>query len=200
MIGRSRLTFGVQITLVGVGAVGSAVLPLLRNLDCHIRIIDYDRVEAKNIQSQFFSAKSVGTNKANAAAQLMGFLFGRAVEALPHKLTPENAQTLLANSSLVIDCLDNAPARWSARNAARMLGVPCLHTGLAEKGTFGQIRWGDRFNIVDNPGGAPTCEDGEALAFISMFAGFVGVAVREFLRKQTQMGFLVYPSGAQLVL
>ena len=41
------------VIVVGVGALGSHVVQLLRNADATIRVIDFDKVEQKNVASQF---------------------------------------------------------------------------------------------------------------------------------------------------
>ena len=100
-----------QITIVGVGALGSTLVQLLRNEEVHLRLIDFDRVENRNVLSQFHGKPSVGKNKTQSLQKTMNFLFGTKLEAVPHKLTSDNVDTLLKNSDLVVDCLDNAEAR-----------------------------------------------------------------------------------------
>lgn len=99
-----------KVTIVGVGALGSHVALLLRN-EADLRLIDFDRVEQKNVLSQFHGRPSVGKNKAQALQQSLGFLFGAKPEAIPHRLTKDNAEQLLGDTNLIIDCLDNGEAR-----------------------------------------------------------------------------------------
>jgi tRNA A37 threonylcarbamoyladenosine dehydratase len=67
----------MTITIVGVGALGSHVVQFLRNLDVTLRLVDFDRVEAKNVMSQFYGQPNVGKNKAVALLQQTSFLFKR---------------------------------------------------------------------------------------------------------------------------
>ena len=64
------------VTIVGVGALGSHLVQFLRSEDVTINVIDFDRVEQKNTQSQFHSKPSVGKMKASALKQSMQFLYG----------------------------------------------------------------------------------------------------------------------------
>src|SRR5215813_4553014 len=99
-----------KVTIVGAGALGSHAAVLLRN-DAELRVIDFDRVERKNVLSQFHAKPSVGKNKAEAVKQSMSFLFDVKVEAVPHKLGAANTEQLLSGAEVIIDCLDNAEAR-----------------------------------------------------------------------------------------
>src|SRR5262245_66462519 len=95
------------IIVVGVGALGSHVVQLIRNVGATIRVVDFDRVEQKNVASQFHAKQSVGKSKVVGLQQTMQFLFGLKIEVVPHKLVAENSNELLGKADLVIDCLDN---------------------------------------------------------------------------------------------
>ena len=58
-----------KIVIVGVGALGSHLVLLGRNWSARFVVIDDDRVEQKNTQSQFHSRMGVGRNKAQAMQQ-----------------------------------------------------------------------------------------------------------------------------------
>ena len=98
-----------KVTIVGVGALGSHVVQLLRSVkDITLFAIDFDRVEQKNVMSQFHGKPSVGRLKTEALQQSMNFLFGVKINVASHKLTKDNAKELLGGASLIVDCLDNA--------------------------------------------------------------------------------------------
>ena len=98
-----------KVCVVGVGAIGSHVVLLLRNC-ANVHMVDMDRVERKNVLSQFHAGNAVGKNKAVALQQLMRFLFNVKVDSVPHQLTRSNATEILGGSDLVLDCLDNGEA------------------------------------------------------------------------------------------
>ena len=119
------------ILIVGVGALGSHVVQFCRSLGVNIRIVDFDRVEQKNVLSQFHGKPSVGKLKTEAVKGTMAFLFGMKVEVIPHKLTKDNDDQLLGKADLIVDCLDNGAARRLVQGFARRSHTPCIHGAMA---------------------------------------------------------------------
>jgi len=185
----------VSITVVGVGALGSHFVQFMRN-EAALRVIDFDRVEQKNVMSQLHARNSVGKGKVMAIQQVMQFLFGLKVEGVPHKLTSDNVDQLLGNANLIVDCLDNAEARILVQEYARKNKVPCLHGALAANGEMGRVVWDEQFVIDSAPAGAATCEGGEFLPFIALTSGYLARAAQEFLASGQKLGFQVYPLSA----
>jgi molybdopterin-synthase adenylyltransferase len=184
------------IVVVGVGALGSHVVQLLRNVDATIRVIDFDRVEQKNVASQFHAKQSVGKSKVVGLQQTMQFLFGTKIETVPHKLVAENATQLLGSGDLVIDCLDNAASRRILQVFVRAHSAACLHGALAAEATFGRVVWDEDFTIDEEPGeGAPTCDDGDHLPFIATTAALIAQAAAGFIRTGKKVGFQIHPGG-----
>ena len=148
------------LTIVGVGALGSHVVQLVRNVEASLKVIDFDRVEMKNTQSQFHGKTGVGQAKVAALKQVMQFLFGMKIETNSNKLVPENVDALLGKSDLVLDCLDNGASRRVIQNYVRANSIPCLHGAVAPDGQFGRVVWDESFTIDDEAGvGAATCEN-----------------------------------------
>lgn len=183
-----------KITIVGVGALGSHVALLLRNV-ADLHIIDYDRIEQKNTQSQFHGKPNVGKLKASAFQQTLSFLFGVKVQATTNKLTRDNDKQLLAGSDLIIDCLDNGEARRVVQNFARKTSTPCLHGALAADGGFGRVIWDERFEIDEAGAGGATCEDGQHLPFIAVVSSLIAKAAQDFVLTGAKRGFQVHPGG-----
>lgn len=187
----------MRIGIVGVGALGSHVAMLLRNMDATLYGIDFDRVERKNVKSQFHGKTSVGKLKVQGLKQTMNGLFGVKLDVCSNKVVADNVAQVLSNVDLVIDCLDNGDGRRVVQAFVREQGVACLHGALAADGAFGQIIWDEHFQIDDEDSeGAATCEDGEHLPFIAITAAFIARAVQEHLMNDRKMGFQVTPGGA----
>jgi molybdopterin/thiamine biosynthesis adenylyltransferase len=183
------------VTVVGVGALGSHVVPLLRNERAEITVIDYDRVEQKNVASQFHARGTVGKKKVLGLQKSMSFLFGRSITATPHRIVEGNLD-LLEDEDLVIDCLDNAESRGLVQRYCKEQGIPCLHGALDAAGSFGRVIWSEGFVIDEEPAeGAATCEDGEFLPFIAITAAYVAKAAQAFLRHGKKGGFTISPVG-----
>jgi len=189
-----------KVTVIGVGALGSHLVLALRNVDATIRVIDFDRVEMKNVASQFHFRNSVGKKKVEALKQAMQFCYGRALEVVGNRLTADNVEQLLGGSDLLVDCLDNGESRRIVQNFARERGVACLHGALAADGGFGRVIWTENFIVDDEDGsGAATCEDGAHLPFIEIVASWLAYAAQRYLRDGRKTGYSISPAGVEKI-
>jgi molybdopterin/thiamine biosynthesis adenylyltransferase len=189
-----------RVVIVGVGALGSHLVPLLRNEEIELKIIDFDRVERRNISAQLHFVKSVGKKKVEALKQAMQFCYQYKLNVVSHRLTSENDQQLLGGADLIIDCLDNGESRRIVQRFAREHEVSCLHGALDGQGGFGRVIWDDEFVIDDEDHlGAATCEDGEFLPFISLTASYLAYAAQGYLRREVKSSYTVTASGAQRI-
>lgn len=186
------------VVIVGCGALGSHALLALRNLDAPIRLIDGDRIESKNLISQFHTRAGIGKNKALALAGTLRLFFDREVAAISNNLTDDNARQLLHGTRLVLDCTDNAEARECIRRHTTAMGVPCLHGGLAADGAYAAVLWGTDFRI-DDAAGAATCEDGRHLAFVASAAAWMAQAATRFIEAGERRGFSISPAGVRSI-
>ena len=185
-----------MIVIVGVGALGSHLVQFIRNEKVDIRVVDFDRVEQKNVMSQFHGKPGVGKSKVEALKQTMDFLFKRSVQTVGHKLVDNNVDQLMKGATLVVDCLDNGAARKLVQDYVRKHSLPCLHGALAPGGEFGRSIWDEQFVIDSEAGaGAATCEDGEFLPFIALTAAYMARSIQVFLREQKKIGFSISPVG-----
>jgi molybdopterin/thiamine biosynthesis adenylyltransferase len=186
------------VCVIGVGALGSHLLQFIRNEKMNMRIVDHDRVEQKNVMSQFHSRPSVGKSKVVALQQTMDFLFKRNLQVVGHKLVENNIDVLLRDAALVVDCLDNATSRKLVQDYSRKHNLPCLHGALAPGGAFGRVIWTEQF-VIDSEVGAATCEDGDFLPFIALTAAYMARSVQIFLRDKRKVGFSISPAGSAAV-
>lgn len=179
-----------KVTIVGAGALGSHLAMLLRN-HAFLKVVDFDRIESKNVMSQLHSVSTVGKNKAKSLQQVLRFLFGTQVEAVPHRLDQGNVKEILQGSDLVVDCVDDGPTRRIVQAFCVGSGIACLHGALAAGGSFAQVTWTEEFTADDRAEGAATCEDGEHLPFIAKTAAQLALAAQDFLRSGEKSGFHV---------
>lgn len=185
-----------KIVVVGVGALGSHLVQLLRNLGT-IRVIDDDRVEMKNTLSQFHPRTGVRKNKTKSLEGLMKLLWGLKIEANPFRLTEGNVEALLRDADIVVDCLDNTESRQIIQAYVRRHNIPCLHGALsAAEHSMGVVQWDESFTIDDDAGaGAATCEDGEALPFIALTASMMASVIQQWIKSGVKHSFLITPNG-----
>lgn len=204
-----------RVVIVGVGALGSHVAQFLRN-EAVLKVIDFDRVEQKNILAQFFSKPSIGKNKAVSIKDMFAFLYSINVGAVAHRLTKDNVEQLLSDSDLIIDCVDNAETRHLIQQYVRAVPMalvgnvkdgifhghevkarcrPCLHGAVSANGDFGQVCWDQHFTPDHETAGAATCEGGEHLPFIVTVAAILAKTAQQFLKTGQQRSYSVLPDG-----
>ena len=185
-----------RIVMCGVGALGSTAVQLIRNVDAELRLVDFDRVESKNLAAQWFVKQSVGKNKAEAARLQLANFYGTKSEALGVRLAATNAAQLLAGATLAVDCFDNADSRLALSDAARAASVPLVHAALAGDGTFGIVRWDERFTPDrEDVAGQATCEGGEHLPMIGLIAATLARAIQDFIRTGDRRDYMISLSG-----
>jgi len=185
-----------KIVVCGVGALGSTAVHCCRGLDAELRVVDFDRVEAKNLAAQWFVKQSVGKNKAEAIRLQLANFYGVRAEAFGVRFAAGNAAQLLAGCALAVDCFDNADSRIALADAARTAGVPLVHAALAADGTFGLVRWDERF-VADreDAAGQATCEGGDHLPMIGVVGAMLARAIQDFVRSGERRDYMISLSG-----
>ena len=186
----------LRIVICGIGALGSTCVQYLRNVAAELRLVDFDRVESKNLSAQWFIKQSLGKNKAEAARLQLANFYGAKAEAMGVRLGPHNAAQLLADCALAVDCFDNADSRTALSEAARAASVPLVHAALAADGTFGLVRWDERFTPDrEDAEGQATCEGGEHLPMIGLIGATLARTIQDFITKDARYDYLVSLSG-----
>ena len=185
-----------RIVFAGVGALGSNAVVLCRNLAVQLVLVDFDRVESKNCLSQAYVKPSVGKNKAEALKLQLSSFWGVKAESFGVRIGEENVEALCTAADLVVDAFDNAKSRRILSTWAKRTGKPLVHAGVSADGTFGLVRWDERFT-PDEEGapGAATCEGGEHLPLIAMVASTLARAIQDFVADGTRRDALVALSG-----
>ena len=168
----------MKIAVVGLGAIGSFFVDAVRSTDAEFTLIDFDKVEAKNVASQNFDKRDVGKNKATVLTQRLKKL-GAKVSAKTVKVTSDNAEILLRDIDLVVDCTDNNKARSSIYQGAE---ANVLHIAIDGNGVLGIIEW-DSFDLIDDAEeGTPTCEDGQNRAHHVFVAAAAAKVVQYWIK------------------
>jgi molybdopterin/thiamine biosynthesis adenylyltransferase/rhodanese-related sulfurtransferase len=107
--GQTRLR-GAKVLVIGAGGLGSAVLQYLCAAGIgRLTIVDHDRVEESNLHRQpIYRMSDVGSLKAEAAREaLLGANPDVRIESVCERLTPANAQRLVAGVDVVVDAADS---------------------------------------------------------------------------------------------
>ena len=87
-------------------------------------------------------------------------------------------------------------SRIALSDAARADSVPLVHSALAADGTFGMVRWDERFTPDrEDTEGQATCEGGEHLPMIGLVGATLARAIQDFILKDARADYLVSLSG-----
>jgi molybdopterin/thiamine biosynthesis adenylyltransferase len=126
--------------VVGLGGLGGTVTEILTRMGVgRLTLIDGDRFEDSNLNRQLLSSMAtLGLSKTEAAR-------GRVDQINPSVdcigvaefLSRENADVRLAACDVVVDCLDNLPARFLIEDVCKRLGRPMVSAAVA--GASGHI-------------------------------------------------------------
>lgn len=171
-----------KVLIVGAGGLGSPVSLYLAAAGVGtIGIVDNDEVDLSNLQRQVLhTTADVGTPKVESAKETLTAI-NPGVEVIPHQLwlNASNVKDLIKDYDLVIDGVDNFPARFLLNDACVMDGKPLVEAGI--------LRWegmvmtikpeeGPCYRCVfpePPPAGAvPTCQEAGVIGAI---AGVMGV-------------------------
>ena len=129
-----------RVAVVGAGGLGGQVILLLARVGVgQIVVVDYDRFDETNLNRQALSSqRALGKSKAEEAVVVVGSI-NPGVLITPHqvRIDPSNAREVLEGSDVVVDALDNIPARFTIEDAAKSMGIPMVHGALA--GLEGQL-------------------------------------------------------------
>ncbi len=170
------------ITICGVGALGGNLAETLARMGfAHLKLIDKDRVEMRNLSTQPYSRAEVGTPKARALANSLYRAVQTKAEPIVIELTPKNAAKLLQGSALVVDAFDNREGRAAVSEATRMLALPCLHIGFSSDGLYGSSIWEPHYQIPQQAPGDP-CDYPLTRPLALMLTSLAARAIVDFLR------------------
>ncbi len=185
-----------RIVFCGVGALGSNAVVACRNLEAKLVLIDFDRVESKNCLSQAFVKASVGKNKAEALKLQLGTFWGVKAESFGVRVDENNVATLCGSADLVVDAFDNAKSRRVLSVWAKSAAKPLIHAAVSADGSFGLVRWDERF-VADEEStpGQATCEGGEHLPLITVIAATLARAVQDFVANGTRRDAMIARTG-----
>ncbi len=157
--------------------------------DEKVTILDFDVVEARNLQgTQFFTPEVKNHNKTEALQYLIYKVYGIEINFINEKLSPDNID-LLSDYNLIVDTFDNYISRKLVQDYCMDHHLTILHCGFSDKFTF-SIEFGDHYRVPeDNPKAKDLCELPGASSFVHMVAAIGSSVVQEYLKTGKQREF-----------
>jgi adenylyltransferase/sulfurtransferase len=116
-----------RLLVVGAGGLGSPVSLYLAAAGIgHLGLVDFDRVEASNLQRQILHGTStLGRPKLESAAARLHDLNPHVhVERYDTRISADNALEIIEGYDVVVDGTDNFGTRYLVNDACVLLGVP----------------------------------------------------------------------------
>ncbi len=168
-----------RIAVIGAGGIGCAAIPALAGAGVgSLAIVDDDLVDLTNLQRQhLFAEGDVGSPKATRAAEFVGRL-NRHVEAhaIGERISPDNAQRLLAGHDLVLDGSDNFATRLAVSDACVRLAIPLVSAAAVMfQGQVGLFRGGPCYRcFVGDAFDADDCDTCAEQGVLGALTGMVG--------------------------
>ena len=132
--GQKKL-FNSKVLVVGVGGLGSHVLPILVSSGVGtIGILDNDKVSFNNLPRQtLYGDSDVNKFKVTVASKKMKKL-NKDVNIISHRLylNKRNAKRIFKDYDIVIDCTDNFDTKFVINDACVSLKIPFVSAGVSD--------------------------------------------------------------------
>jgi adenylyltransferase/sulfurtransferase len=165
-----------RVLLIGAGGLGCPLAQYLAAAGVGtIGIIDFDRVDASNLQRQvLYTTADVGRPKVEVARERIEAM-NPDVEVHTHDLalTSENTLKLFGDYDVVVDGTDNFPTRYLSNDACVLLGKPNVHGSVFRfdgQATVFDARFGPCYRCLypepPPPGSVPSCAEGGVLGVL----------------------------------
>ncbi|MFI2232688.1 adenylyltransferase/sulfurtransferase MoeZ [Nocardia testacea] len=199
MDGQKRLK-NAKVLVIGAGGLGSPALLYLAAAGVGtLGIVEFDEVDASNLQRQVIHGESdIGRPKADSARDsILEINSGIDVRLHKVRLEPENAVELFAQYDLIVDGTDNFATRYLVNDAAVLAGKPYVWGSIyrfeGQVSVFWEdapdgrgINYRDLYPEAPPPGMVPSCAEGGVLGVLCASIG--SVMVTEAIKLITGIG------------
>ncbi|MDX1631255.1 MAG: molybdopterin-synthase adenylyltransferase MoeB [Thermoanaerobaculia bacterium] len=170
-----------RVLLAGAGGLGSPLALYLAAAGVgRLGIVEYDRVDASNLQRQLlYGNDDVGRPKLEVARERLGEINPHVeIVSHPRRLAAENADEILAGYEVVADGTDNFAARYLINDACVKLGIPDVYGSIfrfeGQVSVFGMEEgpcYRCLFPEPPPPGLVPSCAEAGVLGILPGIIG-----------------------------
>lgn len=182
MEGQRKLK-AARVLMIGTGGLGAPLGMYLAAAGVgHLGIVDFDVVDASNLQRQIIhGTKDVGRAKiASARDRLLDI--NPHIEVTPYetRLTSKNALELFQDYDVIVDGTDNFPTRYLVNDACVLLGKPNVYGSIFRFEGQASVFWAERgacyrclYPEPPPPGLVPSCAEGGVLGVLPGIVGAI---------------------------
>jgi molybdopterin/thiamine biosynthesis adenylyltransferase/rhodanese-related sulfurtransferase len=167
---------GSKALIIGTGGLGSPVALYLAAAGVgKIGIVDFDKVEASNLQRQIIhGTDNIGVSKVNSAKKRM-LDINPDIEVVVYEeqFSSENAMRIASDYQVIIDGSDNFPTRYLTNDVCVFLGIPNVYGSIYRfdgQASVFYTKEGPCYRCLfpepPPPGLVPSCADGGVLGIL----------------------------------
>ena len=182
MDGQKRLK-NARVLLIGAGGLGAPNAMYLAAAGVgHLGLVDFDVVDASNLQRQVIHGTSdIGRPKLESARDKITEI-NPYVQVTLHetRLSSENARELIRDYDLVVDGSDNFPTRYLVNDACVLEGKPYVWGSIYRFDGQASVFWAEHgpcyrclYPEPPPPGMVPSCAEGGVLGVLCATVGSV---------------------------
>lgn len=187
-----------NLLLCGAGSAGAnSIMIMIRDIPeiQKIVIIDFDKIEERNLNTQPWKPSHVGEHKCDVLDELISD-FGSCNSKFYNKRINDIRELLdiiqKESIDVVMDCFDNVSSRNMVAEACLMAKTDCIHIGFAPEGSW-LVQWDNRWvpmiesseeNRVD------ICELQGAYAFLVKVSAYASISMNLFAKDGKKQSFL----------
>ncbi len=175
-----------EILICGIGALGSNLADnLCRQGITNLSVVDDDRIELHNINTQVWTSNDVGALKSATIANHIYNVTGQDILQSNKRVDARTIKKLAKNAHILVDCFDNTESRQILYDYASKEGVACLHIGLFED--YGEVVWNEDYKVPQQQSEESDLCDYPLARNIAMLASVVATEeiIRYILGEQT---------------
>lgn len=179
-----------NIAICGCGAIGSNLADTLaRQGFTNFTLIDFDRVEEKNIGTQAYSHYHVGLLKVAALEDIIWNINEQTqITSKNIRLNEKNIGKLIRDADIIIDAFDNTNSRQLLKDYGHN-GFEVFHGGMFEG--YAECIWNDNYKVPLVKEGLDVCDYPLARNIVTLLTTVMAEEIMSYLITNDKRGFCI---------
>ncbi len=177
-----------KIIIIGAGGLGCVVADLLARMKIGFTIVDDDIVDDTNLERQIlFDKNDLLKKKVDVIKEKLKEF--SAINVFDKRLDEKNAESIIRNPDLVIDCTDNIKTRKIINEYCIKKNIPWIYSGaVGDIGTVYLIKDNACFECINqDKDGETSCEIGVLNSIVAVVGAWtVNIAIQYLLDEKTE--------------